>query len=146
MDTDIMSRSGVKCPCFISWRPLPVGPKIRWAPQLGARRSSFLIHLIMGDTFLVNADRKDTTQVELNDPELESDTRSLSGESPSNPNWTTTRRELWCFYLYYIVRHHGFRLNTVLSSPSDMILMIRRATMAFLGSILALRSSKICCI
>lgn len=56
----------------------------------------------MGDTFLVNADRKDTTQVELNDPELESDTRSLSGKSPSNPNWTTTRRELWCFYLYYI--------------------------------------------
>ncbi|ETW83410.1 hypothetical protein HETIRDRAFT_316513 [Heterobasidion irregulare TC 32-1] len=56
----------------------------------------------MGDTFLVNADRKDTTQVEINDLELESDTRSLSGKSPSNPNWTTTRRELWCFYLYYI--------------------------------------------
>lgn len=31
----------------------------------------------------------------------------ISGQSPRESHlgkWTTSRRELWCFYLYYVVR------------------------------------------
>ena len=64
---------------------------------------------------------------------------NLSGPSPETirlGEWSTSRRELWCFYLYYVVRFFSF--FGVVSFSTD-----QRATMDCLDSTLARPNSRI---
>jgi hypothetical protein len=60
---------------------------------------------MIGDTWDSKDDAKAILDIEGSQVGKQSPDATVSG-GKKGPWTTTSRRELWCFYLYYIVRHH----------------------------------------
>lgn len=61
-------------------------------------------------------DVEDSKHVDVNELGAAEVAEVLDEATTSHAEWTTTRKELWCFYLYYIVRsvHSMYYTNEIL--------------------------------
>jgi hypothetical protein len=87
-------------------------------------------------------DSKDVTGAGATDDKDSNSDPNLSGPSPETTRlgeWSTSRRELWCFYLYYVVRFPSFFSRRSFFSNRP----IERATMGCPDSTLARPNSRI---
>jgi hypothetical protein len=93
---------------------------------------------MIGDTWDSKDDAKVILDIEGSQVGKQSPDATVSG-GKKGPWTTTSRRELWCFYLYYIVRHARVPALRFLTSRRRS-----RATMGSPASTLVHPSSKTC--